>query len=419
MSYTFALLYSNTPLNNTKDQSFFESTKKVIQNDIVLSKSIHLVCIDNLYTRNLLKSNGILNWPVFIIKHPNLTPKVYKISEYRTVFDEVQNKHKEFTQTNTKDWPVINWNVKDFTQPQDLYVSVGDSVKFKSTDNKPHTLIEDSPNPRVNYNISNRNFDKLVKFNDAGIYKLISDDYNNMIVNVYVCQHKVIWNLGEGIKELKVNYNDMILFESNDNNPHNIWFANKNWKPMSQIVKLQKNMKEVIKVNRKTFAVPASYHLISSKYQDPKLRIIVNDDKPHAVRSFHLNDEEDDDIFDQIEDYSPKNRFREDKGEELIVSPDIQKIIGDAIKSHFNKQIYSPISLHNQEEEVLNQEEVLKEEVLNQEEVLKEEVLKEEELNQEEVLNQEVLNQEEELNQEVLNQEKVLNQEEVLNQEFF
>jgi plastocyanin len=357
MNHTFALLYSNTSLKNTKEQSFLNLTKKNIQEDDILSKSIHFICVDNDYTRNIMKFNGIINWPVFIVKRPNQKPKAYQLLKSKDVFDEVYMIHQQFTEKNTEEWPLINWNVKDFKNPQNVYIKIGDNIKFKSNDGKFHTLIEDSENPRINYNIPSCNFDKLIKFKDPGSYHLISNDYNNMIVNVEVCNHKIIWNFGNEYfsnehepKEMNVKYGDRILFASDDDKPHNIWFANKNWKPMSQMVKLQKNMREVINIDRKTFSVPAVYHLVSTKYPETRVRIIIPEEKnrmPHVV-SRRFDETDDEDIFEGIDDYIPKKkvyRFKEEKGEEvhvreeIKVSPDFKKIINEALVAHFQKEM--------------------------------------------------------------------------------
>jgi hypothetical protein len=101
MVFTFALLYSNQTLKDRHTQNLLCHVKKTIKSDHILSQSLHLICIDNDYVREIMKTNSIYTWPIFIIKRPSKAPEFYSLSEADNIFDEVYKVHNYFLRLNT------------------------------------------------------------------------------------------------------------------------------------------------------------------------------------------------------------------------------------------------------------------------------------------------------------------------------
>ena len=96
-----ALLYSNAQLKNEFEQNLLTCVLGTIRSDYILSQTLHTICIDNTYTRDLLMYNKsktrVYNWPIFTIKYPgNKQPFIYSISSVNQVFEEVYNMYKKF-----------------------------------------------------------------------------------------------------------------------------------------------------------------------------------------------------------------------------------------------------------------------------------------------------------------------------------
>lgn len=91
--FTFALLHSNSSLKDGDTQNLLNSVKKIIQNDDILSGSLHLVCIDNNYARDIMSHNtsgvSVHYWPIFAIRQPNKGPEIYPLSSANEVFSQV------------------------------------------------------------------------------------------------------------------------------------------------------------------------------------------------------------------------------------------------------------------------------------------------------------------------------------------
>jgi plastocyanin len=294
--YTFALLYSNSTLKDVNKQKLLNNIKKTIQNDKILSESLHLVCIDNDYSRSILKSNSsgvtVDNWPVFVVKRPTGLPEIYDLSDADDIFDEIHQIHEKFLdnrkylseESDDEDNSTILWNMNNFKKSRKLNVNVGDSIRFKSTDGKSHTLVENSGNSRINFTKPIDGFDKVIKFNKPGFYCLTSTLYPNMKVDVNVINpfndEEIKWDvkhfsLTGKPKEIICEYGDKILFTSKDNKLHDISFADKNWEYLSRMIPSQRNMRQVISIERENFKIPGVYHIISSE-DSKRFRLILS-----------------------------------------------------------------------------------------------------------------------------------------------
>src|SRR3989304_4447731 len=105
--FIVALLYSNARLKNKFEQDLLACVIRTIRKDDILSQSIHIICIDNNYSRDLLIYNKagikIYNWPVFAIKYPGCKkPIIYSISSANQVFEEVYDVYKRFRMTQKR-----------------------------------------------------------------------------------------------------------------------------------------------------------------------------------------------------------------------------------------------------------------------------------------------------------------------------
>ena len=80
------VLYSK---KNTTEE--LEEIKNRISNNPTLKRNLHLICIDNRYTKNILQKNGkvkITKVPCFCIRRYDKL-EIYSIEEYEKVFQEV------------------------------------------------------------------------------------------------------------------------------------------------------------------------------------------------------------------------------------------------------------------------------------------------------------------------------------------
>ena len=94
--YVFSLFYSNSILEDSDEQDLLEQIKKLIKEDKVLKKSIHLICIDNNYVRDYMKTNLIYYWPIFVVKRPDQCPMTYDIKYYKQILDEAKQVYFSF-----------------------------------------------------------------------------------------------------------------------------------------------------------------------------------------------------------------------------------------------------------------------------------------------------------------------------------
>jgi hypothetical protein len=92
------LLYSNHKMKEVERQKLLTDIKERIRSDPVLKKHLHLVCIDNRYTKNVLQNNKRLKinrWPLFCIRRFEVVDR-YEIDRYEEVFRQVKEMAARF-----------------------------------------------------------------------------------------------------------------------------------------------------------------------------------------------------------------------------------------------------------------------------------------------------------------------------------
>lgn len=346
--FAAVLLYSKARLHNPNEQNDLSRIMTTIQNDSVLSQTVHLVCIDNPRTRDYLIYNKsgcrVHHWPMYVLKYPGQQPKCYTINYSNQVFDECYSAYQNFVkgnqnkaphlslggnygQTNLSDLMVcpssagglpddrkslncmVIWNADRFSgnNSRVIYVRVNDSVRFKSSDGKVHDLVEATStgqvarNPRLDYRKKASNkFDYVIKFETSGTFYLRCTKHDNMRLRVEVlpstrCDHVVKWNAtnfpedGSGV-DITVRRGDVIRFQSDDAQEHTIHFSNSSWKSRNQIVSRQINLDEHITVSNKYFHRLSSndtYYMICS-FNSQRMRVKINvedDDSTDAIEN--------------------------------------------------------------------------------------------------------------------------------------
>src|SRR5665648_18500 len=92
--FACTLLYSKTSLPDPSEDLFLRETLQRINNDGVLSKHIHPVCIDCQQVKQHLLYNEagikIKNWPVFVAKFPQQNPRIYQLNQQEALFKQIQ-----------------------------------------------------------------------------------------------------------------------------------------------------------------------------------------------------------------------------------------------------------------------------------------------------------------------------------------
>lgn len=219
--FVAALLYSNTQLKNNIEQNLLSCILGIIRKDDILLKTLHTICIDNDYSRDILIYNKlgikIYNWPIFVVRYPgHKKPIIYPIAYANYVFEEVYDAYKKFCISRGKKIPEekcpdificndksdtcedrdicecsnslekpsgdckVIWNISSF--PKDkcgktVYVKKDSLVIFKSSDKSAHDLIQTDckwkilPNPDIDYRDRSRVcFEESVFFDEIGTY---------------------------------------------------------------------------------------------------------------------------------------------------------------------------------------------------------------------------------------------------------
>lgn len=105
--FVAALLYSKAQLSNKEEKELLETIIKRVKKDPILKNGLHLVVIDNDFSRDLLTYNTTNNkiniWPVFLIRKSTChEARQYQLHEYKYVFDEVYKQHEKFKITNKR-----------------------------------------------------------------------------------------------------------------------------------------------------------------------------------------------------------------------------------------------------------------------------------------------------------------------------
>lgn len=99
--FVAALIYSKSPTLCLKEKNLLDEIIKKIKADPVLKEGLHLINIDNNFSRDLLTHNTTNNkiniWPIFLIrKSQEEEAQQYQLRESETVFKEVKKYHKKF-----------------------------------------------------------------------------------------------------------------------------------------------------------------------------------------------------------------------------------------------------------------------------------------------------------------------------------
>jgi len=226
--FVAALLYSNARLKNKFEQNLLTCILGIIRKDDILSQTLHTICIDNGYCRDILRYNKsktrIYNWPIFVIRYPGQKrPIVYSISSANQVFENVYDAYKRFRLSQGRTVPdgsppevsissdtsddsknecedidldkfpscscspekpsqncQIVWNDHYFPHSgcgRTIYVKKNSLVGFKSTDRFEHDLVQTDcnwkilPNPDIDYRDYCRvNFEEIVLFDEVGTF---------------------------------------------------------------------------------------------------------------------------------------------------------------------------------------------------------------------------------------------------------
>lgn len=298
---TFALLYSNSPLKDEYDHKLYNNIRETIQNDEILKKAIHLICIDNNHTRNLLQYNSsglkIYNWPIFVVRNSEEKhARVYPLHLAPIVFDQVHKLNQTF-QSNDK-IRTLDWSLERFrSNPQHIQLNPGEKIRFLSHSNEVHDLVEATPDwniathPRFDFRNNQRTgFDQEILFDKPGFYHFISTccpeimklrvdviEPNNSNHDDKQFNNKFPWNLtafpSNGIgRELTVEYGDQLYLVSTDNRTHNVTLSNG-----KIIVPDQIGLRENIFIDQQLFK-PGLNEIFCTFYPERmKLRLYVNE----------------------------------------------------------------------------------------------------------------------------------------------
>ncbi len=92
------LLYSNKKMSDRSKSDLLHLIQKRISEDPILKRHLHLICVDNSYTKNILRRNSRLridSWPYFCIRRYDSVEK-YEIERYEEVFGQVKKMAESF-----------------------------------------------------------------------------------------------------------------------------------------------------------------------------------------------------------------------------------------------------------------------------------------------------------------------------------
>lgn len=220
MAYTFALIYSGVDKQ-------LDVVIQTIRNDRVLSQKIHLVCVDTCpgareHLRHNASGVSVHDLPVFAVRHAKEPkPTIYPIHladhVYRQVYAVSGARVKE------QDWSTSYFKANG---PVYLKLSPGDRLRFVSPYYEEHDLVEDAPEPRIDYKKS-YGFTQDVAFDIPGVYSLVSTTSKDMRIVVDVGDtNSVLWNLdafpeGKSL-ERKASIGEKIYLVSTDGLIHNV-----------------------------------------------------------------------------------------------------------------------------------------------------------------------------------------------------
>lgn len=248
--FTFALLYSNSPIKDESERQLFETVRKTIQNDKILYKGIHFICIDNKYARNLIQHNStgvkVNSWPVFAVRNSKeKQPRLYPLYLAPMVFDHVYKLNKYF-QDRASETPVWqqDWSNRHFNSGPEP----GEKIRIISPSDE--TFHPESMQLRVE--AVNPDTDENATFP---------------------------WNLtafpsdGSG-RELTVRYGDELQLISTDNRAHNVTLNGKVLFPD------QVGLKRILSIDPCLFK-PGLNELVCTLHPNRmKLRLYVSEDQP-------------------------------------------------------------------------------------------------------------------------------------------
>lgn len=104
-------LYSTSPISDSNEKERYEKIQKIIESTSFLNKYLRKICIDNDYSRNLLRKHKIKKWPIFVINE-NYKVTVYNLKDVNIVFEKVYFQYKKFyssrLDSNIESCPKIN-----------------------------------------------------------------------------------------------------------------------------------------------------------------------------------------------------------------------------------------------------------------------------------------------------------------------
>jgi plastocyanin len=305
--FTFALLYSNSPIKDESDRQLFKAVRQTIQNDKILSKGIHFICIDNSHTRNLIQYNStgvkVNSWPIFAVRNSKeKQPRLYPLCLAPMIFNHVYQLNNSF-QSQASDNDCVrkqDWSIQHFKSgPGYIRLTPGEKIRFVSPSDEVQDLVEATPtwniaaNSRIDLRRKRRNgFDEEVLFDKVGVYHLISSCHpESMRLKVEVftpdtdedpdesTEHVTFpWNLtafpsdGAG-RELTVRYGNKLQLISTDNRTHNVTLNGK------VLVPDQVGLKRILLIDSQTFK-PGLNELVCTLHPNQmKLRLYVTVDQ--------------------------------------------------------------------------------------------------------------------------------------------
>jgi len=208
--FVAALLYSNAKLDNKFEQDLLTCVLSIIRRDEILSQTLHTVCIDNKYSRDILRYNKtetkVYCWPVFALRYPGEEkPIIYSLSSANKVFEEVYDAYKKFRLCQGRTVPsakppdidccekpkhkeiTVEWNLCNFPPDgsgETIYLNKDDLILFKSTDELIYDLVQTDchwrilPDPEIDYRKCCRVcFEETVLFDETGTFYFICSLY--------------------------------------------------------------------------------------------------------------------------------------------------------------------------------------------------------------------------------------------------
>ncbi len=89
------LLYSTSTIHNPKEKELYDRVFKLIKSTPFLKKYLNTICIDNEYSRVILRKNKVKTWPIFVVNE-NHNIRTYRLEEAYDVFQKVHNEYVRF-----------------------------------------------------------------------------------------------------------------------------------------------------------------------------------------------------------------------------------------------------------------------------------------------------------------------------------